>query len=132
MRSKISSGTPWAANCVTMADLPLAAYDDRADQLRNLIDSHNRWHDIEKLAEQIPAEFARSLWPVIRDIVVHLEARPSEYVSAGRMRERGPQQLHALEAVPNGALALLQNLSFAIGGKFLWHRSIWSQRVGPC
>ena len=54
--------------------------EDPTDQLRQLLDSHNRWHDIEKLAEQVPAEFARSLWPVVRDIATHLRASPSDYV----------------------------------------------------
>ena len=54
--------------------------ENPTDQLRKLLDSHNRWHDIDKLAEQAPAEFARSLWPVVRDVATHLGAAPSEYV----------------------------------------------------
>jgi len=53
--------------------------NDNADQLRMLLD-HNRWHHIEKLAEQVPAEFARSLWPAVRDIATHLRVSPSDYV----------------------------------------------------
>jgi hypothetical protein len=53
---------------------------DREDQLRKLLDSHNRWHDIDKLAEQVPGEFARSLWPEVREIVGQLEGLSSDYV----------------------------------------------------
>ena len=53
---------------------------DPTDQLQQLLDSHNQWHNIEKLAEQVPAEFARSLWPVVRDIATHLQVSSSNYV----------------------------------------------------
>src|SRR5262249_18866581 len=51
-----------------------------ADQLRKLLDSHTRWHEIEKLAERAPVEFARSLWPAVRDIATGAGALSSDYV----------------------------------------------------
>ncbi|MDB5308651.1 MAG: hypothetical protein JWO38_2853 [Gemmataceae bacterium] len=54
--------------------------DDHAGRLRMLLDSHGQWHDVGKLAERVPVEFARRLWPALRELAIHLGNTPSDYV----------------------------------------------------
>jgi hypothetical protein len=49
-------------------------------QFRRMLDSLNRLHDIDKLAKQVPVEFARALWEELREIIVQLGNTASDYV----------------------------------------------------
>lgn len=54
--------------------------EDRTDELRSLLDRHNSWHDIGKLAGDVPEDFVQALWPELREITRHVRSRPSDFV----------------------------------------------------
>lgn len=77
----IAKGAPLLAVRLVAAWLDAARHramgDEASAGLRKLLDSHNSWHDVEKLAGHVPVEFARALWPAVCDIIT----RQGGYVS---------------------------------------------------
>jgi hypothetical protein len=59
---------------------PGCGEEERERQLRRLLHSHTAWHDIDKLAEQVPSEFALAAWQELLEITRHLRNSRSEYV----------------------------------------------------
>jgi hypothetical protein len=51
-----------------------------SSRLGQLLSSFDRWYDVERLAEKVPADFALSLWPIVQNIVIRVTLPPSDYV----------------------------------------------------